>query len=190
MPKTQAQYEALRQKRRKEIQEAALRLFANEGIHHTSMNAIASEAKISKGLIYNYFKSKQDLIHAILMDGFADFKQAFDRNKDGELTREEFEYFIRESFRILQQKPEFYLFYFNLLMQPSIVELIQREYKEIAEPFWHILYNYFAQQASGNPHIHAQVFGAVMDGIALHYVMNPKEFQIEETIQVILDKFS
>lgn len=190
MPKTPEQYEALRQKRRKEIQEAALRLFANEGIHHTSMNSIALEAKISKGLIYNYFKSKKALIHAILLDGFEDFKQAFDRNKDGELSREEFEYFIRESFRIIEQKPDFYLFYFSLLMQPSIVELIQKEYSEIAEPLWNILYQYFAQQGFTNPKIHARVFGALMDGIALHYVMDPHEFNIEETIQVILEKFT
>ncbi len=47
--------------RRREILAAALIVFDANGYAATTMDAVAAEAGISKGSIYNYFKSKQDL---------------------------------------------------------------------------------------------------------------------------------
>ncbi len=43
------------------IFEAALRVFARKGYHGATVDDVASEAKVAKGTIYNYFKSKSDL---------------------------------------------------------------------------------------------------------------------------------
>ncbi len=44
------------------IREAALRAFAQHGFHHTTANAIAMEAGVAVGTLYNYFKSKDDIL--------------------------------------------------------------------------------------------------------------------------------
>lgn len=52
--------------RRVQILEVALKLFADQGVEGTTIKQIASEAKISAGLLYHYFKGKTDLLAAIM----------------------------------------------------------------------------------------------------------------------------
>ncbi len=49
------------QSRRREILEAAERLFAQKGFFPTTMSEIAEEAEFGTGTLYKYFKSKEDL---------------------------------------------------------------------------------------------------------------------------------
>ncbi len=51
--------------RREQILDAALPCFAARGFHQTSMHDISAEAGISVGLIYRYFKSKEEVIAAL-----------------------------------------------------------------------------------------------------------------------------
>ena len=40
----------------------ALKLFAEKGYHATSISQIAAKAKVSKGLMYNYFEAKKNYL--------------------------------------------------------------------------------------------------------------------------------
>ncbi|MFX0004864.1 MAG: TetR/AcrR family transcriptional regulator [Candidatus Hermodarchaeota archaeon] len=51
--------------RRNVILESAKKLFINLGFENTTMKNIAIEAELSKGSLYNYFKSKDDLYLAV-----------------------------------------------------------------------------------------------------------------------------
>jgi AcrR family transcriptional regulator len=51
--------------RRQQILEAAMICFAKRGFHQTSMHDISAEAGISVGLIYRYFKNKEEVIAAL-----------------------------------------------------------------------------------------------------------------------------
>ncbi len=48
------------------IFEAALKIIKQKGFHKARMSDIAKEAGISYGLVYHYFKNKEDLFEAIL----------------------------------------------------------------------------------------------------------------------------
>jgi AcrR family transcriptional regulator len=50
------------------IKRAAQELFRKFGYHKTSVNEIAKKAKIAKATIYKYFESKEEVLHALLMD--------------------------------------------------------------------------------------------------------------------------
>ena len=50
--------------RSEEISAAALRVFAQRGLHQTTLDDVAKEAGVSKGTIYLYFKNKEDLFIA------------------------------------------------------------------------------------------------------------------------------
>jgi AcrR family transcriptional regulator len=58
--------------RRRQILSAALRCFAREGFHRTTMQDIFREADLSPGAVYSYFTGKDELIRAIIgeMMGF------------------------------------------------------------------------------------------------------------------------
>ncbi|TXC77029.1 TetR/AcrR family transcriptional regulator [Luteibaculum oceani] len=56
--------------RKSEIIAAAEKIFFKSGIHQASMDAVASEADVSKGTLYLYFKNKNALYRAILRRAF------------------------------------------------------------------------------------------------------------------------
>jgi AcrR family transcriptional regulator len=56
------------EKIKESIKRAAQDLFRKFGYHKTSVNEIARRAKIAKATIYKYFESKEDVLHALLMD--------------------------------------------------------------------------------------------------------------------------
>jgi TetR/AcrR family transcriptional regulator, transcriptional repressor of aconitase len=51
--------------RRSEILDAALVCFSNDGFHRTTMQDIVRQSGLSPGAIYNYFKSKEEIVEAI-----------------------------------------------------------------------------------------------------------------------------
>src|SRR5215467_14104370 len=52
--------------KRRQIIEGARRMFLAQGFDAASMGSIAREAGVSKGTLYVYFKSKEDLFEAIV----------------------------------------------------------------------------------------------------------------------------
>ena len=66
---------AARDARRQAIVDVARNVFMAEGFAETSMSAIAVRIGGSKGTLYNYFRSKQDLFAAVIQDD-CDRKQA------------------------------------------------------------------------------------------------------------------
>ena len=66
MPKVIPEYkEAAKSK----IVEAARIVFAKKGYHDATMDDIAKEVGVSKGALYSYFKSKEDLLKEISLQG-------------------------------------------------------------------------------------------------------------------------
>lgn len=56
----------IRHKRKEQIQLSALHVFAKNGYVKTKMSMISDEAKISEGLIYRYYRSKEQLFLTIV----------------------------------------------------------------------------------------------------------------------------
>ena len=55
-----------RQRHREEIIEAAVKVFAENGFHRTTVEDIATEAEFSVGTLYNFFKSKEELYQSMI----------------------------------------------------------------------------------------------------------------------------
>jgi len=58
----------VRNPRREGIMDAALELFGKSGLDGTSVEAIAHDAGIGKGTVYLYFRSKDEILDAILAE--------------------------------------------------------------------------------------------------------------------------
>ncbi|MCK4749595.1 MAG: TetR/AcrR family transcriptional regulator [Bacteroidales bacterium] len=58
-----------REQRRNDIIDAAERIFFSRGFDNATMEEVADMAELSKGTLYLYFKSKEDLQFAIFMRG-------------------------------------------------------------------------------------------------------------------------
>jgi len=73
MPKST--FGKLAQEKKDRVLSAATDLFAERGFHRTEMDEIAKRAGISKGSLYNYFKSKDDLFLHICNTGIQGFRE-------------------------------------------------------------------------------------------------------------------
>jgi len=54
--------------RRRQILEAAVRVFARQGYHTSRVSDIADEAGVAYGLMYHYFRSKDELLDTIFSE--------------------------------------------------------------------------------------------------------------------------
>jgi AcrR family transcriptional regulator len=54
--------------RRSELLDAAVRVFAREGFHAARVGDIANEAGVAHGLLYHYFRSKEDVLESIFRE--------------------------------------------------------------------------------------------------------------------------
>jgi TetR/AcrR family transcriptional regulator len=73
MPK--ATFGKLSLEKKERVLSAATDLFAERGFHRTEMDAIARRAEISKGSLYDYFKSKDELFLHICNTGIQGFRE-------------------------------------------------------------------------------------------------------------------
>jgi len=188
-PRTEKQFEAIREEKRARILDAALELFGNEGYHNGSISKVAQKAGISKGLVYNYFESKEELVKEIINQGIDEMMEIVDPNRDGTLNQAEVEYFINEMCDHLERNTNFWKLYFSVLLQPAIYPMIKEKIDELSRPVMDIAVNYFNKQGFENPQVETMIFGALLDGISLHYIMDPQNYPLESVKQTMIERY-
>jgi AcrR family transcriptional regulator len=189
MPRTAEQYEEIRKQKRLVIMTAALELFAEDGYHATSISKIAKKANISKGLMYNYFSGKDELLNEIIDDGFRKMMNNFDLNKDSSLTDKEFVIYIESMFEIMEKEHHFWKVYFSLMLQSDISEIIANKTEEWYSQVYVILIDFFKRKNIEDPETEAILFGAMLDGLGMNFIMNPSLFPKEPIIKSIIKKY-
>lgn len=188
-PRTEEQYQEIRQEKSQRIMNSALELFALHGYESTTINQIAKKASISKGLLYNYFESKEDLLEAILNKGIDEMMEIFDPNKDGILEVSEMEFFINESFNMVEKNRIFWKLYMSVSLQPAVFKLIEKRIEELYQPIMKMMANYFQEAGFENPLIETIIFGALIDGITMDYIMKPDLFPLEHIKKELIKRY-
>ena len=61
----------LDEKKRQQIHRAAARLFASRPFHQVRLDDVAAAARVGKGTVYLYFKSKDEMYRSLIQEGFA-----------------------------------------------------------------------------------------------------------------------
>ena len=128
-PRTPEQFKDLRHEKKTLIMNVALEHFANDGYHNSSISRIAKQAGISKGLMYNYFSGKEDLLAEIVNRSMEKFSQHFSPGSSSFLSEDDFELFVRKYFLILREGLSFWRLYFQLVMQKDVREHLLKPYQ-------------------------------------------------------------
>ncbi len=180
-PRSSHQFGDIRKEKRHLILESALIVFAKKGYHAASIANIASEAGISKGLIYNYFKSKEEILKETLSGGYEHIFQHY-RFDPETFTPKEFANLIDLSFNLLEEDFSYWKIYFSVLMQTEVMEIIQDKLMDILIPIIEDFAAYLTKKGYKNPFEEARFFGAIMDGLCMNYITDPKTFPKEYCI--------
>lgn len=185
-PRTSKQFADIREEKKKLIKDTALELFAANGFHSTSINQIAQKANISKGLTYNYFKSKNDILIEIIEDGFNEISDIWDPNHDGIITDEEFAEFIDQVFTIFKSNLNHWKLFFSLMLQPAVLDNFNSTYMEIVAPMLQTMQEYIAAKGSDNPEGDLMIISAMLEGAFLYVIIAPDLFDIDIMKQNII----
>ena len=57
--------------KRRQLLDAAVRVFARKGFHASRVGDIAEEAGVAHGLLYHYFKSKDEVLQAVFQENWS-----------------------------------------------------------------------------------------------------------------------
>lgn len=98
--------------RRKEILDAAMRLFYEKGFSHTSITDIAQSIGISQGLCYRYFKSKDEMFESAVNE-YASLisSRIIPVLKDDNRTLKEILFFFKDISEIESVDNDYYKFF-------------------------------------------------------------------------------
>ncbi|MDI6872674.1 TetR/AcrR family transcriptional regulator [Candidatus Solincola sp.] len=97
----------VKEKREKQIKEAALALFSQKGFHNTTVTEISEAAGLGKGTIYWYWKSKEELAFSLVEDMLSAFHSLLEEAVDWEGGfREKFDRLMEEVTRLYYLEKE------------------------------------------------------------------------------------
>jgi AcrR family transcriptional regulator len=117
--------------RRREILDAAYKVFAEKGYHNAGMADIAAEMNVGHGTIYRYFKNKLDLASCVIEDLIVKIGEVVTAEPPESVTTlEEYRECLgrigERFFDLLESNPELHqwLFYEALCIDESVTEKI------------------------------------------------------------------
>jgi AcrR family transcriptional regulator len=194
-PRSSAKFEEMREEKKTLIMNTALEHFSNVGYHATTITHIARHAGISKGLMYNYFRSKEDLLTAIMNRSVTEIYAYFNPDHDSQLTPDEFEQFIRNVFTVLHEKRQFWKLLFRIMMQPGVYERLfgeesgslnisGRPFREYTDNMMMLLVGYFRKKGESagpdyDPMTDLLMFINAVKGFALTSIFSEEQYQGE-----------
>jgi len=184
MPRTPEQYEEIRNEKKKVIIDAALELFADKGYASTSISCIAEKANISKGLMYNYFKSKEELLKTIVQSFLDEIGEMLDPNRDDILSKEEAIQFFDKYFELLMTRTEEAKLLVQLTVQPEVLQLFSDDNmlpKRTKQG--EMIFTYFSENQKKNAQMEMMNFAAIMKGITIIYAFSPEKYPDEMMLQ-------
>ena len=190
-PRTTDQLQQLRENKKQQILQAALKVFAGYGYNGATINMIAKEAGMAKGLLYSYYPGKEKLLEELILFGFRKAGSLIKENPSVQLkTKKEFADSLRTMIQLFQQEKDFWRLYTMLVLQPNLAEKFQKEAGGFLEQYLGVYTNYFKKKKSKDPVAEALLFGAVLDGLMFDVMVAPKDYPLNSVLDMIIKKFA
>ena len=189
-PKTEEQFEKIRQNSAANIKETALELFAKLGYENTSISRIAKEAGISKGLMYNYFESKKALLQDIILEALeVNEKVLEDVLATEETPFEQLKKMLTITVSLVKSNLNHWKLLSALAFQPHILDEFMPIIQSKQQHFMEMGIDLFSRLGVEDPMKESMFFGATLDGMFLHYMSFPEQYPLEEMAVFVLEKY-
>ena len=202
MPKTESQLLKLKEERKSEIVQAALKVFCEKGYDGATINDIVKKAKCSHGLFYHYFNSKKEIFDAVTETRGKHMMYFLDKVIEDECSYvDKLRKLTEYTFNNIKKDEIFaYRYYFFLSTVFAKAESGQLPPKNCKKVPPHIRMNSFFEEGikrkefrDDYPPIEcAIIYNSIIQGATLNFILCPKEFKQSfkfPTIDFIIDIF-
>lgn len=192
-PKVSDQY---KEERRSLILDTALACFTEKGYRYTTIEDIARRLSMSKGSIYLYFSTKEEIYTRIMQERMRRTVERL-RSRFGEATTARgkldlvFQTFGSQNLAALQQILAFHLeFWLESVRRPELREAMEEQNGLAIALLSDIVQEGVANgefRRDADPAAAASLFWAARDGIALQFVGAPSEAAYRERMEGLED---
>lgn len=170
-PRSEAAFEKIRGESRVKIMGAALELFSRNGYSQTSIEAIAKRAGVAKGLIYNYFSTKEELLHQAFLSCFEGVESAFGQLMTIDNPVMVVELFIDGLFNLFMEQMDIWRLQTGILLNPEIPPKIREVVLAKLGEYSMFITQLFMKCGVEDAESEAWIFAASCDGILLYYLL-------------------
>lgn len=142
------------ERKRRQILNAAASLFSTRPFHEVYLDDVAARAKVGKGTLYVYFKSKEDLYVSLIRQGFADMAAQARDGIEGSSSRDvwaRLRIIIHELIRFGTRYPDLYRVMRNRTLTPDD-KFIQSTRGEVVELIEDVLRDGVRARLIADPH--------------------------------------
>jgi AcrR family transcriptional regulator len=171
--------------KKKDILDAALKLFTENGERATSTKSIASGAETSEALIFRHFGTKEKLLEEIIKIGYQESTKIIAQFLQGE-TGLEYILKIVEVPRILvDAHPDFWK------MQHKIIALnllSQKHHDSFMKPCYDRLKIAFSELKYENPALEAKLLLIYIDGMWKHFASQQLDSKTESDLTELVQQ--
>lgn len=190
-PRKSSDIQILKDNKKVLILDAALKTFASHGYEGATISMITKEAGMSKGLLYTYYNSKEQLLDEIIDFGLKKAAVSLDKTPGGQITSKEiFSSNLRNIVQLFMEEADFWRLYSMLILQTKTSEKFQQKMKAFLEQYLGLYMTYFQQKNSKKPMAEALLFGAVLDGLMFDLMVMQGNYPVDEVIEMIIEKFA
>jgi len=187
-PRTKEQNLEIRAKTKKNIILSSMRLFGQNGYEGTSVNAIAKEANISKGLVYYHFESKEHIVRGIVEFLMELGEKIVYPKIEFETPKHHLKHMIDEYFNMAKEETELLSWMLPMAFQvgryPFVAQLVSKKTKMTI----HAVRKIFQELNYPNPEQEAWAIGAIFDGISMDQILVPN-YDSKGMHQYLLNKY-
>ncbi|MCP3927177.1 MAG: TetR/AcrR family transcriptional regulator [Desulfobacterales bacterium] len=168
------------------IIDATIELISERGVAGTSLAHISQKVGISKGTLYYYYSSKNDLIFEITqahMDGLTDSLFAIIRENKGKVSWQEM---LKKLFNtVIKSETRTRLHIYLIQEIISGNSKLKAHFSETYKKWFELLkeaYNLITDK-NDDMEIQARIFVAAIDGFIIQHIIGADEIPIDEVVE-------
>lgn len=155
---------------KQKLLDAATKLFETQGYFATTIEQITEEAGVSKGLVYNYFSSKEELLVGLIEAATSQMASVAEALAPDKSIEESLSLFLDNYLRFLKTERRFLKLQLTLMLMPELKQVVIGPQQKRAALLQKMLTDWFRKADVRQPKQKARVFLAMLDGVALHYL--------------------
>ena len=170
---------------RDRIVSAAMALFEKQGFETTSVDEIAARAKVSKGLTYHHFKSKEELLQEIIFLRLSDLDTLVEAMRAEPSPNKRLELMIERLLVYLVKDEARQRFMITTYLHPANAPIVARAMAKSPQRFAALHeeeLRLLADLGFADPKAELLLLRATVQGIAVLYLLNPKSYSLDHAI--------
>ena len=176
--------------RRKQIVDAARALFARSGYHGVNVDTIATWSGISKGNLYWYFKSKQDILYLLLDDIIDNLSMPWQVILESDLSaQDKLRAFARSHLEAAEAHPNAVSIMLQIAGQQELRDMVSSEYSLWMRNNIDVLTQLFVDMGEKDAETVATLYATTIDGLMAMVAMGQGLYDKEKILAVIEERF-